>query len=356
MARGKRTEQDVEVGQSTKARTKKPPVRVGHRVQSQIFCETHMQVPVGDMIFHVFNLSHNKKYPGWSFDHDYHTYHELIYTVRGEGYYEIDEPVGVKAGHIFFTPRYVTHHGAIKPGCELWESLVIGLDFSFARDPEVYLDDLAMFPAVLPFYRHFMVEKQVSLVVSPELRPQIELVVERLSLEVAAHPFDYDVVLQSQVLELLSLVCRAAREQMPQVPLRHYATQAKSLLRLEKARQFICRNLSGSFKLEDAAAEACMSQYHFARQFKEAFGQTPMQYLANVRMTEARRLLVNTDMSVAEVSCHLGYSSPEHFSRQFAAKVGVAPSNYARDLAQRVANSGHTPDRDDGTPPETTGE
>jgi len=190
---------------------------------------------------------------------------------------------------------------------------------------------------VLPFYRHFMLERQVALAVSSELRPQIELIVDRLALEVANRTFDYDLILQSQMLEFLALICRAAREQLSSVPLRHYASRAKGLMRLEKSRRHITQNYTQTITVKELAAEACMSPYHFVRVFKEAFGMTPIQYQTHLRMSEAKRLLLSTDLRVSEISDRLGYSSPEYFSRQFTSKVGVSPSNYTEHV---MAQSG----------------
>ena len=307
-------------------------------LQTRIFCHTHMEIPVGDMSFHIFSVANNKKHAGWSFHDDRHDHHELIYTIRGEGTYEIyDQKIRAGEGDFFFTPRGVLHHGWIDPGVDLWESLVVEMDFSLRRDPEIYLDDLGIFPVVLPFYRHFMLERQVALEVSPDLRPQIELIVERLALEVANRAFDYDLILQSQMLEFLALICRAAREQLSSVPLRHYASRAKGLMRLEKSRRHITQNYTQSVTVKELAAEACMSPFHFVRVFKEAFGMTPIQYQMHLRMSEAKRLLLSTDLQVSEISDRLGYSSPEYFSRQFASKVGVSPSNYTEHV---MAQSG----------------
>lgn len=316
-----------------KKQSEEAPVRPEQSLESRIFCQTHMEIPVGDIIFHVFSVANNKKYEGWGFKDDRHDHHELIYTIQGEGVYEIyDQKVVAKQGDFFFTPRGELHHGRIQPGVDLWESLVVELDFSLARDPEIYLDDLGMIPVVLPFYRHFMLEKQVALEVPPDLQPQIELIVERLSLEIANHPFDYDVILQSQMLEFLALICRAARQQLSSEPLRHYASRAKGLLRLEKARQFIAQNYTEQLTVKQIAGEACVSPYHFVRLFKGAFGMSPIQYLAHLRISEAKRLLVSTDLQISEISERLGYSSPEYFSRQFTSKAGVSPSNYTRQL------------------------
>jgi AraC-like DNA-binding protein len=326
-----------------KPRSNDKTVREAPLLQSRLFCQTHLEIPVGDMIFHIFSVANNKKFAGWNFRDDCHNHHELIYTVQGQGIYEIyAKRVVAKKGDFFFTPRGVLHHGWIEPGVNLWESLVVEMDFSLGRDPEIYLDDLGIFPAVLPFYRHFMLEKQVALEVSPELRPQIELIVERLALEVTNRTFDYDLILQSQMLEFLALVCRAAREQLSSVPLRHYAARAKGLMRLEKARRYITQNYTQPVTVRQLAAESCMSPYHFVRSFKEAFGMSPIQYQAHLRLSEAKRLLLSTDMQISEISDRLGYSSPEYFSRQFASKVGVSPSNYTEHMMEQAEERGST--------------
>jgi AraC family transcriptional regulator len=81
--------------------------------------------------------------------------------------------------------------------------------------------------------------------------------------------------------------------------------------------------------LEQMAAVARLSPYHFARQFKAATGLPPHQYVITRRVERAKRLLqTGTGMSVADVALTAGFSDQSQFSRHFKRLVGVTPAQY----------------------------
>ncbi len=80
--------------------------------------------------------------------------------------------------------------------------------------------------------------------------------------------------------------------------------------------------------LDAVAAHAGYSRYHFLRAFKEAYGETPGQYLTRRRIERAEDMLRTADLSVTEI-CHLvGFSSLGTFSTRFKARTGLTPSEY----------------------------
>jgi YesN/AraC family two-component response regulator len=80
---------------------------------------------------------------------------------------------------------------------------------------------------------------------------------------------------------------------------------------------------------ESEVARLCnMSPSRFCREFKAAFDVTFVEYLANYRMTQAKRLLANPSMPVADVAVAVGFSDPSYFTRVFKRQEGVAPSEY----------------------------
>ncbi|GAB2737247.1 helix-turn-helix transcriptional regulator [Streptomyces bullii] len=89
--------------------------------------------------------------------------------------------------------------------------------------------------------------------------------------------------------------------------------------------------------LDAVAAHAGYSRYHFLRAFKEAYGETPGQYLTHRRIERAEDLLRTADLSVTEI-CHLvGFSSLGTFSARFKAWTGLTPSDYRRKHVGRGA-------------------
>lgn len=76
----------------------------------------------------------------------------------------------------------------------------------------------------------------------------------------------------------------------------------------------------------DLARTAGMGASAFHGRFRSVTGTTPLQYLKDLRLIEARRLLLDRGSRVSEAAYAVGYESPEHFSRDYRRKFGVAPS------------------------------
>src|SRR5262249_27858422 len=82
--------------------------------------------------------------------------------------------------------------------------------------------------------------------------------------------------------------------------------------------------------LADAAAEAYLSPFHFLRLFRQAFGETPHEFLTRVRLERAQLLLSTSRRPVTEVCLDVGFSSLGSFSTLFSRRVGVSPSVFRR--------------------------
>ncbi|MDU0294833.1 AraC family transcriptional regulator [Saccharothrix longispora] len=95
--------------------------------------------------------------------------------------------------------------------------------------------------------------------------------------------------------------------------------------------------------MDDIASSVFVSRFHFCRIFANATGVTPGKYLAAVRMFEAKRLLLTTSQSVADIVCSVGYSSVGTFTTRFTQAVGMTPSQY-RDPRVRDLHVSISPD------------
>lgn len=86
-------------------------------------------------------------------------------------------------------------------------------------------------------------------------------------------------------------------------------------------------------ELKDAACAAFMSPFHFHRVFRSVTRATPGQFRTAMRMAEAKRLLIECDMSATEISVAVGYSSFGTFTSQFTKLVGMPPGRFRRTAA-----------------------
>jgi AraC family transcriptional regulator, regulatory protein of adaptative response / methylphosphotriester-DNA alkyltransferase methyltransferase len=71
-----------------------------------------------------------------------------------------------------------------------------------------------------------------------------------------------------------------------------------------------------------------ISPYHLHRTFKRIVGTTPAEYLRTVRMKAAKRMLEETDKSIAEIAITVGFPNAAHFSTVFQRHYGMVPSAY----------------------------
>lgn len=104
-----------------------------------------------------------------------------------------------------------------------------------------------------------------------------------------------------------------------------------SLARISKAMNYIEDHLSDKLSVDDLAEYLGMSPTAFYKRFKQAAGDTPLQYIKKMRLTKARTLMVYQQQSAIQAALNVGYESPNQFSREFKRFFGVPPSQ-ARQL------------------------
>lgn len=88
--------------------------------------------------------------------------------------------------------------------------------------------------------------------------------------------------------------------------------------------QHIAENIS----LATLAKIAHSEKIYFLKQFKKEMGITPMDYLRNLRISEAKKLLEHSDMNITQISTAVGFASIHHFSSVFTKIAGITPSEY----------------------------
>ena len=94
-------------------------------------------------------------------------------------------------------------------------------------------------------------------------------------------------------------------------------------------------HFADSLDVEQMAAHAGFSKFHFARAFKDAYGETPAHYLTRRRVERAKNLLRSANLTVTEVCMLVGFSSLGSFSSRFSELVGMSPSVFQRASAAR---------------------
>lgn len=106
------------------------------------------------------------------------------------------------------------------------------------------------------------------------------------------------------------------------------ATRDEMKLRLQNAVDYIYEHYTSSLSLDELAAVACMSKFHFLRVFKQVYGKTPYQFITAVKIDKAKQMLAQTSDSVTDIAYGLGYEDISTFSRVFRQKSGTWPRSY----------------------------
>ena len=103
------------------------------------------------------------------------------------------------------------------------------------------------------------------------------------------------------------------------------------LARVTKAMMYMEENLAEKITVEELADLSGLSLAAFHRAFKDATGDSPLQFLKKLRLSQARNLLVYKGHPAFLAAHDVGYESPAQFSREFKRYFGVPPSR-AKDL------------------------
>lgn len=104
--------------------------------------------------------------------------------------------------------------------------------------------------------------------------------------------------------------------------------------RLKRVLDFVEARLADDISLDDLAAEACLSPFHFSRLFRDATGLSPHRYVTDRRVQAAREKLAIDQSSLVEIALDAGFGSQANFIRVFRKVTGLTPGQY-RELHRR---------------------
>jgi AraC-like DNA-binding protein len=99
---------------------------------------------------------------------------------------------------------------------------------------------------------------------------------------------------------------------------------------MEDVARYIDDYIGKSFSVSELARRFGYSLTYFTKKFRKAFGCTPSEYIANIKIEKAQSLLQDQKLSVADVASALGFSNTSYFSNFFKLKTGLNPAYYRK--------------------------
>ncbi|HBF07742.1 MAG: AraC family transcriptional regulator [Gammaproteobacteria bacterium] len=113
-------------------------------------------------------------------------------------------------------------------------------------------------------------------------------------------------------------------------------TSASPSRQIAQAMGWLKQHFSESITIESLADQAHMSQSSFRQHFKTVAGISPLQYLKQLRLQEARQLMLNDGLDAGASGLSVGYESVSQFSREYARLFGVPPSKDIKQLRSQM--------------------
>jgi AraC-like DNA-binding protein len=115
-------------------------------------------------------------------------------------------------------------------------------------------------------------------------------------------------------------------------PINGSSVFSKNIEKVNKVYEYVFQNIQEGIKLEEASSVLNMAPSSFCRFFKKKTGHTFMEYVKNVRVGIAAKLLAETDKQITQICYESGYNNLANFNHYFKANMGKTPSDYRKNF------------------------
>ena len=115
-------------------------------------------------------------------------------------------------------------------------------------------------------------------------------------------------------------------------PMNRSSVFSKNIEKVNKVYEYVFQNIQEGIRLEEASAVLNMAPSSFCRFFKKKTGHTFMEYVKNVRVGIAAKLLAETDKQITQICFESGYNNLANFNHYFKANMGRTPSDYRKNF------------------------
>lgn len=176
-------------------------------------------------------------------------------------------------------------------------------------------------------------QRGVGIAINPMTAPLCDTLLRLLSL--LDTPSDIPVLAPIAERELLYRLLQGPQGRL----LRQIAQPEGALARIRRAVEWIRDNHSIRLRIEAICDASGMSRASLHRHFLAITGLSPLQYQKQLRLQEARQLLLAGDHSASDVAFAVGYESASQFSREYVRQFGAPPARDVRQIRRAIAGA-----------------
>ena len=236
---------------------------------------------------------------------------QLIYIAAGKGHFILDnKEVIVPAGNmVLYQPREEQHYYYLgEDRTQAWFVHFTGRE-------------------VKNILRHYEIPLNGH-VIRTGLSREYEDLYRRMRDELVACRWGYEEMLTYLFRELLMTMHRRMEEELPQ--LSGFTSQE-----IDLAKEYFSEHYNEEINVEAYAVSRHVSTSWFNKNFKNAVGTTPMQYILSIRIRNAQTLLETTEYSISDIASMVGYENAFYFSRLFKKNKGLSPAAYRKTFREK---------------------
>ncbi|WP_405607985.1 AraC family transcriptional regulator [Polaribacter sp. Asnod1-A03] len=135
-----------------------------------------------------------------------------------------------------------------------------------------------------------------------------------------------------KLLKIFNFLIKIKDREKLSNPTNKLADFTKNIDKINKVYEYVFLNIQEGINLDEASAVLNMAPSSFCRFFKKKTGLTFMEYVKNVRLGIAAKLLAETDKQITEICYESGYNNLANFNLYFKAKMGKTPSKYRKNF------------------------
>ena len=253
----------------------------------------------------------------------YHYYIELLYCVTGKAVVFIaGETYNFNVGDMVLINSREVHsiYGAIDSDIEY---IVVKFD------PDLlYSTSIAVFETkyVFPFtsakstHQKFFTKNEIKDTYIPKLLNEIIL-------EYTKKTYGFELAIRNNIGNVFLLILRNWYDKGLDLNIGTNINE-KTLKKLQYIFDYVDKNYMNDLSSESVASTCNMSYSYFSRFFKASVGKAFSKYLNYVRITEAEKLLISTDLNITQIAMEIGFTSSSYFIQQFKRYKSLSPKQF----------------------------
>lgn len=261
----------------------------------------------------MIRIYHHKEVsPQYTTELHTHNEHELYFLLGGQRRYFVRHSIyDLSPGNLILIPKGALHK-TVSKSSQGYDRFVLFFSDQDVRSLVTLLGETD--------YQQLL---EIGCVQLPADAAQvITRQLKQMQQEFSARPNLYPIFLEAQLQLILLTVLRQGTKQPK--------CTENTAEKIQKVARYMNQNFRLPITLRDAAQMACLEETYFSKQFKSLTGFGFLDYLTQIRLQEAQRLLRATSLSLSDIAELCGFSGSNYFGDVFRRYVGMSPSVYRK--------------------------